>query len=236
MARKKASKQKSSTPKEFSSSPFMDLKGLSAFKEQVVLSKSNDDQKNSATEKTEMSSHDGPSFADEMDFLGVKPLEGKAIEQPAPEQGNAVQPPAPTTGAREERDKETFLEALGSMEKTFADDWPEEEPDKKAVPRRMKQVERGQLEPEAELDLHGLTVEEATAKVSFFLQDALYQGVRTALIITGKGLHSSDGPVLRQAMERLLETQREFVIEWGLAPKRYGGSGALVVFLRQPER
>jgi len=31
----------------------------------------------------------------------------------------------------------------------------------------------------------------------------------------------------------LLESQRELVLEWGLAPQRYGGRGALIVFLRQ---
>ena len=235
MAKKKSTKQKTSTPKEFSSSPFKDLKGLSAFKEPPALSKSVDDRKSSVTGKTAAPSNNAVSFADEMDFLGVKPLSGKTIEGPAPKQGKAVQPPVLSTGSKDERDKEVFLEALGSMERTFVDEWSDEEPVKKAVPRRMKQVERGQLKPEAELDLHGLTVEESSVKVRFFLQDALYQGLRTTLIITGKGLHSSDGPVLRQAVERLLETQRDIVLEWGLAPKIYGGCGSLVVFLRQSE-
>ena len=235
MAKKKSTKQKNSTPKEFFSSPFKDLKGLSAFKEPPALSKSVDDLKSCVTVQPAAPANDGVSFVDEMDFLGVNPLPGKTIEGSAPKLGRAVQPPVVSTDTKEERDKEVFLEALGSMEKTFVDEWSEDEPVKKAVPRRMKQVERGQLKPEAELDLHGLTVEESSAKVRFFLQDALYQGLRTTLIITGKGLHSSDGPVLRQAVERLLETQRDIVLEWGLAPKSYGGSGALVVFLRQSE-
>ena len=235
MAKKKSTKKKNSTPKEFSSSPFKDLKGLSAFKEPPVLPKSVDDQKCSVPGKTAAPANDGVSFADEMDFLGVNPLPGKTIEGSAPKLGRVAQPPVVSTDTKEERDKEVFLEALGSMEKTFVDEWPEDEPVKKAVPRRMKQVERGQLKPEAELDLHGLTVEESSVKVRFFLQDALYQGLRTTLIITGKGLHSSDGPVLRQAVERLLETQRDIVLEWGLAPKIYGGCGSLVVFLRQSE-
>jgi DNA-nicking Smr family endonuclease len=236
MAKKKSTKQKTSTPKEFSSSPFKDLKGLSAFKEPAALPKNADNQKSSVTGKTAVPFSGGVSFADEMDFLGVKPLSGKTIEGPAPKQGKDVQPPFLSTDSKEECDKEAFLEALGSMEKTFVDEWLEDEPVKKAIPRRMKQVERGQLKPEAELDLHGLTVEESSANVRFFLQDALYQGFRTTLIITGKGFHSSDGPVLRQAVERLLETQRDIVLEWGLAPKSYGGSGALVVFLRQSEK
>jgi DNA-nicking Smr family endonuclease len=235
MAKKKSTKQKNSTPKEFSSSPFKNLKGLSAFKEPPTLSKSVDDLKSSVTEQTAAPANDGVSFADEMGFLGVKPLPGKTIAESTPKQGKAVQPPVLSADSKVEIDKEAFLEALGSMEKTFVDEWAEDEPVKKAVPRRIKQVERGQLKPEAELDLHGLTVEESSEKVRFFLQDALYQGFRTTLIITGKGLHSSDGPVLRQAVERLLESQRDIVLEWGLAPKIYGGRGSLVVFLRQSE-
>ena len=80
---------------------------------------------------------------------------------------------------------------------------------------------------------HGLTVDEASAKIKFFLQDATYQGFQTVLVITGKGLHSSDGPVLRRAMEVLLTKNSKQVIEWGVAPRRYGGDGALVVFLRR---
>jgi len=233
MAKKKSTKQKNSTPKEFSSSPFKKLKGLSALKEPPALPKSVDDQKGSVTGNTAAPSNDGVSFADEMGFLGVKPLPGKTIEGAAPKQGRAVQPPVCPENSKEELDRESFLEALGSMEKTFVDEWSEDEPVKKALPRRMKQIERGQLKPEAELDLHGLTVEEACTKVRFFLQDALYRGCRTVLVITGKGSHSSDGPVMRVAMERLLESQRELVLEWGLAPQRYGGRGALFVFLRQ---
>ena len=233
MAKKKSTKQKNSTPKEFSSSPFKNLKGLSALKEPPALPKSVDDQKGSVTGNTAAPSNDGVSFADEMGFLGVKPLPGKTIEGAAPKQGRAVQPPVCPENSKEELDRESFLEALGSMEKTFVDEWSEDEPVKKALPRRMKQIERGQLKPEAELDLHGLTVEEACTKVRFFLQDALYRGCRTVLVITGKGSHSSDGPVMRVAMERLLESQRELVLEWGLAPQRYGGRGALIVFLRQ---
>jgi DNA-nicking Smr family endonuclease len=233
MAKKKSTKQMNSTPKEFSSSPFKDLKGLSAFKKPTALPKNANNQKSSVTGKTAAPSNDGGSFADEMDFLGVKPMSGKTIEGSAPNQSRAAQPPVLSTDSKEERDKEAFLEALGSMEKTFVDEWPEDESVKKAVPRRVKQVERGQLKPEAELDLHGLTVEDACTKLRFFLQDALYQGCRTVLVITGKGLHSSDGPVLRIAMERLLESQKELVLEWGMAPQRYGGSGALIVFLRQ---
>jgi DNA-nicking Smr family endonuclease len=237
MAKKKSSKQKTPSPQEFSSSPFKNLKGLSAFAEQEPQSPANVAKPAKTEIEKQAVSEEQHSFADEMDFLGVKPLSGAVIEeQDTIENASEEVPSAPThsriDSARVDNDSAAFLDAVGSMEKTFKDEWPEDESAKQAVPRRMKQVERGQLKPEAELDLHGLTIDEACPRARFFLQDSIYQGFKTVLIITGKGLHSSDGPVLRQAVEKLLDQQREQVIEWGVAPRRYGGDGALVVFLR----
>jgi len=233
MAKKKSSKQKAPSIKEFSSSPFKSLKGLSALSEPSPPS-TNDKASLTTTdvEESTASSVDQHSFSEEMSFLGVKPLSECVVEEPDTVKSAGESAAPPSNLSREENDSSAFLDAVGSMEKTFKDEWPEDEPEKKAVPRRMKQVDRGQVKPECELDLHGLTTDEAGTKVRFFLQDAIYQDFQTVLIITGKGLHSSDGPVLRQAMERLLAQQRELVIEWGIAPRRYGGDGALVVFLR----
>jgi DNA-nicking Smr family endonuclease len=234
MAKKKSSKQKAPSPKEFSSSPFKNLKGLSALSEPKPQSPAIEVEQ----AKTEVAVSDVQhSFADEMDFLGVKPLVGAVIEvqdttENISDEVSSVPKRSWVNDARVDNESAAFLDAVGSMEKTFKDEWPEDETAKQAVPRRMRQVERGQLKPEAELDLHGLIIAAASEKVGFFLQDAIYQGFKTVLIITGKGLHSSDGPVLRQAVEKLLDQQRELVIEWGVAPRRYGGDGALVVFLR----
>ena len=229
MAKKKSSKQKAPPPQEFSSSPFKSLKGLSALSEPKPHPPAIEVEQ----AKTEVTvSDDQHSFADEMDFLGVKPLSGAVIEEPDTAKNASKEVSSVPDRPRVDNDKAAFLDAVGSMEKTFIDEWSEDEPAKQAVPRRMRQVERGQLEPEDQLDLHGLSIAVASEKVGFFLQDAIYQGFKTVLIITGKGLHSSDGPVLRQAMEKFLGQQRELVIEWGVAPRRYGGDGALVVFLR----
>ncbi len=233
MARKKSSKQKASSPQEFSSSPFKSLKGLSASVGQKPQSP--EDRAGQATTNVKEPTAPSPehhSFADEMDFLGVKPMSGRVTEEPGPVKSADDRGSLSPKMSRSENDTSAFLDAVGSMEKTFNDEWPEDEPAKQAAPRRMKQVNRGQLKPEAELDLHGLIIDVASEKVGFFLQDAIYQGFQTVLIITGKGLHSNDGPVLRQAVEKLLDQQSEQVIEWGVAPRRYGGDGALVVFLR----
>lgn len=232
MAKKKSSKQKAQSPQEFSSSPFKSLKGLPAFTEQKPSSEENTTRQEKDVAMKQTVADDQLSFADEMDSMGVQPLSGAVVEESAPVKNVAEMASRPPKLSREEHDRSAFLDAIGFIETAFHDEWPEDEPEKQAVPRRMKQLERGQLKPEDKLDLHGLTIEEAYPKVRFFLQDAVYQGFKAVLIITGKGLHSSEGPVLRQAVEKLLAQQREQVIEWGVAPRRYGGNGALVVFLR----
>jgi DNA-nicking Smr family endonuclease len=234
MAKKKASKQKTSSPQEFSSSPFKNLKGLSLFEEQKPLQQNAVTKRATVDIKEPSDPSSGPhSFVDEMDSLGVKPLAERAFKGQDSAGKPEVKPSQLPPMAQEDCERAAFLDAVGTVDKLFKDEWPDEKSAKQAVPRRMKQVERGQLKPEAELDLHGLTVAEASAKVGYFLRDVSYQGLQTVLIITGKGLHSNDGPVLRQAVEKLLNSQREQVLEWGIAPRRYGGGGALIVFLRQ---
>ena len=53
-----------------------------------------------------------------------------------------------------------------------------------------------------ELDLHGMTLQEALAAVTAELND---RTKRTLHIITGKGLHSPNGPVLKPKVEELLQ-------------------------------
>lgn len=130
-----------------------------------------------------------------------------------------------------------FLEAMSELQVRFSDHLPAEDAPQTASARRMKQLKQGRLVPEASLDLHGLQRAEVADKLRFFLQDALHQGWRTVLLITGKGLHSENGKaVLRCEAEHFLRnTGQRWVAEWGRAPKRYGGAGALVLFLRKKE-
>lgn len=225
MARKKT------TQKDFVNSPFKSLKGLSAY-ETPPRQPVKESVAKPAAGRAGSSAGDEHSFADEMDFLGVKPLPGRAAEEPGAARQAAPEAPLEPRLSREEQDRAAFLAALGAMETTFRDEWPQDEAEVRATPRRMRQLMRGQLRPEAELDLHGLTVDAALAKVRFFLDDGRFHGLQTLLLITGKGLHSSEGPVLRQAVERLLAQLTGQVVEWGPAPRRLGGDGALVVFLR----
>ena len=233
MAKKKKNRAKA-LPQDFSNNPFKKLKGLSAFEEQNHTTDSNEtvQEENRLTDADVEEQSD--SFAAEMASLGVEPLAEGGVDRPESVEEGEVSDPA--AGAVDEQDDASiFLDAVGSMTTVFKEECYDEETDKRAVPRRMRQFERGQLLPEDELDLHGLSVDEARTKTRFFLQNAVFQGLHTVLLITGKGLHSADGPVLRSAMEKFLSENNELVVEWGVAPRRYGGDGALVVFLRQQE-
>ena len=85
--------------------------------------------------------------------------------------------------------------------------------------RVLKEVQRGRFHPEAELDLHGLTVAQALPKVGWFLENALFHGCEVVRIITGRGKTSpGEEPVLRPQVEALLNGPlRGQVAEWGEA-------------------
>ncbi|WP_298037205.1 Smr/MutS family protein [uncultured Desulfuromonas sp.] len=225
-----AKKNKDQGRKAFQNSPFKTLKGLSGFKEEKPQS---GPVVPPAPAAPQGRTTDAEAFALEMAKLGVKTTgEGQGRQdRPLSEESTRADaaPPSPGLGS----DGELFLEALGKMDVTFRDEIPEPDEEPKAQPRRMKQVRKGALTPEAELDLHGLTREEARQKVRYFLEDALYKGLRTVVVVTGRGNHSGGEPVLRGEVERLLEQEgRKWALEWGRAPRQYGGEGALLVFLK----
>ena len=87
------------------------------------------------------------------------------------------------------------------------------------------------MKPEAVIDLHGLTREEAWNRLSLFFTDCNRRNVQKVLIIHGKGTHSEQGSVLRQMVTLFLE-QNLHAGESGIAQKDSGGSGATWVLLK----
>ena len=90
--------------------------------------------------------------------------------------------------------------------------------------------------PEAHIDLHGLNSEQAFQHMVGFFRSAYYKGVRTALVVTGRGLNSPNGvPVLRFKVQQWLtqEPFRRVVLAFCTAKREDGGPGALYVLLRK---
>lgn len=210
-----------------SSSPFSVLKGLAVSPPPVgkktpppvAPPRRDEDEENTPAD-----------FASVMADLGVKPMAPARNAIPAA-------PPAPTATGESPQpaivtEEELFINALNGMTAVFRDELPAEvEP--QSAPRRMKLVRQGKLFPEATLDLHGLTRDEARLRTRHFLDNSVHHGFKTVLLITGRGLRSPEGPVLRDELERYLNHDAAaWVVEWGRAPGSLGGDGALVVFLK----
>ncbi|OZI61975.1 Smr/MutS family protein [Bordetella genomosp. 11] len=104
-----------------------------------------------------------------------------------------------------------------------------------AAPDTARRLRRGEWQAGAELDLHGLRVEQARHAVLSFIDECLEYGIRCVRVVHGKG-YGSEGlnPVLKDKARSWL-VQKPDVIAFSEAPEREGGSGALLVLLRQQE-
>ena len=224
MKEKKDRKPEKTT--QMRNNPFKDLKGFCVSTPEPPPAKAAPSPRTVAPEEP-------VAFAEEMARIGVRKLNPPEREAPRPTSPPVEEaPPAPVG------DADLFAAALGKLDTVFSDQFPEEDDVlPTAAPRRLKLLARGKLMPEATLDLHGLSREEALERVRHFLDNAAYHGRKTLLIVTGKGLRSESEPVLRAAVERFLNGEgRSLVAEWGRAPRQFGGDGALAVFLKNAEK
>jgi DNA-nicking Smr family endonuclease len=112
--------------------------------------------------------------------------------------------------------------------------------------RKARRIARGHVEIDARLDLHGLRQADAERRLRTFLLRARAEGLRTVLVITGKGSerdtdehrttldHGARG-VLRRSVPLWLEAPELRDCVAGIAPAhvRHGGSGALYIHLRK---
>ncbi|MCB1801654.1 MAG: Smr/MutS family protein [Gammaproteobacteria bacterium] len=97
--------------------------------------------------------------------------------------------------------------------------------------RVFQDLQRGVIEAQGSLDLHGLRVREAGPALLRFLDYSLSTGRRCVRIIHGKGRGSGhQQPVLKQKVNQWLR-QRDEVLAFVSAPRWDGGSGAVYVLL-----
>lgn len=103
----------------------------------------------------------------------------------------------------------------------------------------VSQLQSRQFSPEAHIDLHGLNCEQAFQNLVGFFRSSYYKGVRTVLVVTGRGLNSLNGvPILRSRVQQWL-TQDPFkrvVLAFCTARQEDGGAGAFYVLLRRRKK
>lgn len=142
------------------------------------------------------------------------------------------EPPPPAK--LDQEDEKLFLNAMEGMRVRFSDSIPEEFPEQPRAANRLRQLRRGAIRIDYELDLHGLTRDEALESLNRFISGAYNRGQKAVLVITGKGNNSPGEPVLQGAVACWLrETGKGTVAEFAPAPREMGGSGAFVVFLKE---
>jgi DNA-nicking Smr family endonuclease len=110
--------------------------------------------------------------------------------------------------------------------------------------KRFQRMKRGKMDPDARIDLHGMTAAVAHPALIRFVLGAHASGHRLVLVITGKGRtdRGSDGPMpVRQGMLRHSVPQwlampplGPMVLQVTEAHRSHGGGGAYYVYLRKP--
>lgn len=103
-------------------------------------------------------------------------------------------------------------------------------------------MKRGKSDPDARIDLHGMTAEIAHATLLQFLYRVHADGQRLVLVITGKGRPNMEGDamgstrgVLRRQVPYWLDQPplRQIILQTAPAHQKHGGDGALYVYLRR---
>jgi DNA-nicking Smr family endonuclease len=100
----------------------------------------------------------------------------------------------------------------------------------------LRRLRRGQYRIEAEIDLHGMIVSEAAARLGDFLRDARARDLRCLRVIHGKGMRSGTrGPVIKNTVNALLRRSDQ-VLAFASARPVAGGTGATLVLLSRSNR
>ncbi len=96
----------------------------------------------------------------------------------------------------------------------------------------LKKLRKGQFGVDAEIDLHGLTSNEAKRQLLHFLHDCVQNDCRCVHIVHGKGYRSADNhPVLKNSLNLWLRQHKD-VQAFCSAPPKDGGTGAVFVLLQ----
>lgn len=95
--------------------------------------------------------------------------------------------------------------------------------------KTLRNLRKGQYTVEAVLDLHGMTISEASVAVSHFLQQCISSEIRVVLIIHGKG--KNEQPILKNKLNHWLRSITA-VLAFCSASSTHGSRGAMYILLK----
>lgn len=108
--------------------------------------------------------------------------------------------------------------------------------------KNFQRLVKGQMEIDGTLDLHGMTADQAQARLMAYVTQSHAVGARLILVITGKGKNKGNDEfnrpvrgVLRQSLPDWLRgpTLASKILQVTQAQPRHGGAGAYYVYLRR---
>ena len=136
------------------------------------------------------------------------------------------------------------MKKKNNLTKKDKEDWENFLENTSFVPDKDQKYESETITSKFKFDLHGLTLNEANQKVKEIIRSCSEKQCREVLLITGKGLHSSQDDVykssdlskLRFAVPEFINSDPEIsklVLSIINAPQKDGGEGALLIKLKQ---
>ena len=225
----KKDKKQEQKEKPFVNSPFKALKGVQAKSVEPAARVVPPPQPKPAVEAQ-----------DDMELFLREVADVQRLHAGTPAAGKVVKPVAPIARKIDAEEQRIFMQALEKLELdvVFRDELPDDvEPLRPLPVNRLRQLRRGTIRIDYQLDLHGLTRDEAVENLARFIGGAYNRGQKGVLVITGKGNNSSGEPVLQTAVSGWLRDKgRGMVAEFAPAPRQMGGSGAFVVFLKDKDK
>lgn len=106
-------------------------------------------------------------------------------------------------------------------------------------PRLVSRLRRGEFAVQRHIDLHGMVQPDAKEALTAFTLDSVRKGLRTVLVVHGRGRGSPGGlPVLKHATVQWLSRGAigGHVLAFTTARPQDGGAGAMYVLLRRDRR
>jgi len=96
---------------------------------------------------------------------------------------------------------------------------------------QLADLRAGRVRAEAAVDLHGRNAQRARTSLLQFVDESVATGRRCVLVVHGRGLHSDEGPVLKEKVIEWLAGGGWPIRGFCTAKPRDGGAGALYVLL-----
>jgi DNA-nicking Smr family endonuclease len=172
-------------------------------------------------------------FRSSMEGVKKLPESNRYVHRPPPPAPRVPDAKKPLT--QEEDDAAVLRESLSDL--FDVDGLLDEEPSlgyasEGVGPDVLKKLRKRHWPVQDEIDLHGMTRDQARDQVTDFLHRANRRGVRCVRIIHGVGYGSAGGePVLRGIVHSWL-VQKNEVVAFCVAGRSDGGHGALIVLLK----